>query len=200
MDAGLRIAKSNLQTCKNPRLSFFKMYYARLVPMLFLMLIFVACGQDTPLGIETPAAPGGSITIRGRPTVTPRSDIPVTRDPSADIPLPLCTPPLEQVIDIPESFPSFPFPQGIKITNFWMLNDDPNSLQVLGYAPIGLFDGLSYLVKELPKQGYELGYGDQESNEAESQFTGNGWRGAFVLKSIYECEGVSLWRVVMLKQ
>ncbi len=167
----------------------------------FLFTLFLcACGQDTPIGIETPSASGGNLVISGRPTVTPRADIPVTRDPSADIALPSCTPPLENVIELPQDFPAFPFPQGTKITKSWMLNNDPNSLQVLGYAPMGLFDGLSYLVKELPKQGYELGYGDQESIEAESQFSGNGWRGAFVLRGVYDCEGVSLWRVVMLKE
>jgi hypothetical protein len=167
---------------------------------LVLICALVACGQDTPIGIETPSSQNGNLIISGRPTVTPRADIPVTRDPSQDISLPSCTPPLENVVPLPENFPPFPFPPGTKITNSWMLDNDPNSLQVLGYAPIGLFEGLTYLVKELPKQGYELGYGDQEANEAESQFSGNGWRGAFVLRSIYDCEGVSLWRVVMLKQ
>ena len=167
--------------------------------LLLFVVSLVACGQDTPIGIETPVAPGGS-SISGRHTPTPRLDIPTTRDPSADIALPSCTPPLESVVPLPEYFPPFPFPAGTKITKTWMLNNDPNSLQVLGYAPIGLFEGLKYLVAELPKQGYELGYGDQEANEAESQFSGNGWRGAFVLRGVYECEGVSLWRVVMLKQ
>ncbi len=167
---------------------------------LLLVLLLVACGQDTPIGIETPSSSNGGLVIGGRATPTPRADIPVTRDPTADVALPACTPPLEQVISLPEQFPKFPFPPGTKFTNFWMLNNDPNSLQVLGYAPMDLFDGLKYLVAELPKQGYELGYGDQEANEAESQFSGNGWRGAFVLRGVYECEGVSLWRVVMLKQ
>lgn len=176
----------------------FSLFYFFLFPLLFFAL--VACGQDTPIGIETPSASGGKLVISGRATVTPRADIPVTRDPSADIALPSCTPPLETIAALPENFPAFPFPNGTKITKSWMLNNDPNSLQVLGYAPIGLFDGLSYLVKELPKHGYELGYGDQEANEAESQFSGNGWRGAFVLRGVYECAGVSLWRVVMLKE
>lgn len=167
---------------------------------LLLILLLVACGQDTPIGIETPSVPGGDMILRGRPTPTPRADIPITRDPSADISLPACAPLIESVVPLPENFPPFPFPAGTKITKTWMLNNDPNSLQVLGYAPIDLFDGLKYLVAELPKQGYELGYGDQEANEAESQFSGNGWRGAFVLRGVYECEGVSLWRVVMLKQ
>jgi hypothetical protein len=181
---------------------FFAMVRFLRIQFLFCVVLstLVACGQDTPIGVETPSAAGTPLVISGRPTITPRADIPVTRDPVADVPLPACTPPLEQVIPIPENFPSFPFPPGTKITNFWMLNNDPNSLQVLGYAPMGLFEGLTYLIKELPKQGYDLGYGDQESNEAESQFSGNGWRGAFVLRGIYECEGVSLWRVVMLKQ
>ncbi len=171
--------------------------------LILLTFIFelAACGQDTPIGVDNPSAQGGGdLVIHGRPTNTPRADIPLTRIPSADIALPDCTPPLEEVVPLPENFPKFPFPKGTVITNTWQLNNDPNSLQVLGYAPMGLFDGLSYLVRELPKQGYELGYGDQESNEAESQFSGNGWRGAFVLRSVYECEGVSLWRVVMLKQ
>jgi hypothetical protein len=164
------------------------------------IVLLTACGQDTPIGVDNPAAHGGSVVINGRPTNTPGADIPLTRIPSADLTLPDCTPPSDASVSLPENFPKFPFPQGTKITNTWQLNNDPNSLQVLGYAPMGLFDGLSYLVRELPRHGYELGYGDQESNEAESQFSGNGWRGAFVLRSIYECEGVSLWRVVMLKQ
>lgn len=168
--------------------------------VLLFTLLLCACGQDTPIGIETPSSPGGDLVISGRPTVTPRADLPVTRGPSADIALPACTPQLENVIELPKNFPKFPFPPGTKITQSWQLNNDPNSLQVWGYAPIGLFEGLSYLVKELPTHGYELGYGDQEANEAESQFSGNGWRGAFVLRGVYECEGVSLWRVVMLKE
>lgn len=165
-----------------------------------LALTLAACGQDTPIGIVTPASPGGDLTIRSSATITPRADIPITRDPSADIALPDCTPPLENVIPLPDSFPNFPFPPGAKFTNFWMLNDDPNSLQVLGYMPLGLGDSAKYLIRELPKHGYKLGYGDSESNEAESQLSGNGWRGAFVIRSVYECQGVTLWRVVMIKQ
>lgn len=158
----------------------------------------VACGQDTPIGIE--AAPRPATFVSGRETPSPRADIPLTRVPAVEIPLPGCTPPLENVMDLPKNFPPFPFPAGTKITNTWLLNDDPNSLQVLGYSPTGLKESLTYLIAELPKQGYALGYGDQEANEAESQFSGNGWRGAFVIRSVYECEGVSLWRVVVLKQ
>ena len=172
----------------------------RLIVIGVLALTGLAgCGQDTPIGgIETPG-PQAAVSASHGP-VPGEGVRAATATPGATPTLPACTPPLDNITSLPQGFPDFPFPPGLQVTNTWELDGDPNSLQILGYVPLGLNEAARYVIAELPRRGYALGYGDSEANEIESQFSGKGWRGAFVLRSIYECEGVSLWRVVMLKK
>jgi hypothetical protein len=192
---------------------------------LSMSFVLAACGQDTPIGLQpdraSPPAPArnpsnaaepalslgnqsGSASLGTpahgllMPSVVPNVDI--TPGPYGDVELPECTPPHDQTLDLPENFPAFPFPSRLVLFNVALLNDNPNWMQVMGYAPLSLDESLAGLLKRVPAQGYVLGTNDQEPGEFESLFSGNGWRGAFLVRSVTDCDQVTLWRVVMLKQ
>jgi hypothetical protein len=122
----------------------------------------------------------------------------VSRD--AKLTLPSCAPTNEPSVDLPANFaPNFPFPPGLRPIRAGSLNNNPNYVQVIGYVPLTLQDGVRYVLNEFPKAGYILGRGDSESGEAEATFTGNGWRGGFRMNVLPTCPGMTIWLIVVIK-
>lgn len=190
-----------------------------LVVVLFLsgaMLLVAACGQDKPLSLaSTPDSvipligtqtPDPIITMIGmRAQVTPLPTPPeqevvlVSVEPGAG--LPACAPKIAQAANLPENFaPYFPLPANIVISDVRVLNDNPNYLQVIGYAPIALDMSIRFVTTTLPGAGYALGTGDSEPNEMETMFSGNGYRGGLRVASLPSCDGVTQWTVVTFKR
>jgi hypothetical protein len=175
--------------------------------LVLLTALAAACGQDQPIGgLDTPIhtietmVPAHSTSIAGRAVSTLIRGAASTPDELAtEIALPTCMPTPPAILPLPENFPNFPLPDGIKIAKVSTINNNPSTIQIVGYVPLSLRDSVIYLVDQLPGRGYKLGYGDSEANEAESQFTGNGWRGGFLVHAVYGCKEGSLWRVVLLK-
>ncbi len=53
----------------------------------------------------------------------------------------------------------------------------------------------------LPRAGYILGMSDSEPPyEAETTFSGNGYRGGLRAATLPECEGVTQWTVVVIRK
>lgn len=53
-----------------------------------------------------------------------------------------------------------------------------------------------YFQEQMPKAGYELGEGDAEEAEAETNFSGHGLEGHLKLRSIEGCNGASSLDIV----
>jgi hypothetical protein len=58
-----------------------------------------------------------------------------------------------------------------------------------GYVAGDLEATADYFREEFPSAGYELGEGDAEKHEAETEFEGNGVDGRLKLRSVDGCEG-----------
>lgn len=190
-----------------------------LVVVLFLsgaVVLVAACGQDKPLSLaSTPASvatvtrtptPDPIITMIGmRAQVTPlptpadQEVVLVSVEPGAG--LPACAPKIGQAANLPDNFaPHFPLPDNIVISDVRVLNENPNYLQVIGYAPIALEMSIRFVTTALPGAGYALGTGDSEPNEMETMFSGNGYRGGLRVASLASCDRVTQWTVVTFKR
>jgi hypothetical protein len=114
---------------------------------------------------------------------------------------PDCAPPIETPVDFPSHFaPNFPYPPGLRLFIARNLNNDPNYIQLVGYAPLSIKNSIDFMLNEVPKAGYTLGRGDSEPGEAEVTFSGYGWRGGFRASAVNQCEGVTEWLVVVVKR
>ena len=60
-----------------------------------------------------------------------------------------------------------------------------------------LEDARDYYQEELPKAGFELGEGDAEDEEAETEFNGHGFEGHLKLRTIEGCDDALSLRVVL---
>jgi hypothetical protein len=175
------------------------------VALILGVCLLSGCGQDTPLGLNpTPDPLAASIGL-GKHPITPlptleNQEVVVEMvNPAAE--LPPCAPKMETTASLPENFaPNFPFPGGIVWERAEALNDNPNYLQVIGYAPLNLQTGINHFMAALPRAGYALGTGDSEQWEAETIFTGNGYRGGLRVVGFPNCEDVTQWTVVMIKR
>ncbi|MGB8648372.1 MAG: hypothetical protein WCF84_24260 [Anaerolineae bacterium] len=158
--------------------------------------------MDTPL---TPEASniGWPFSITGVPLVTPTpapNETLTPVHPSGNAVFADCAPQVDKEITFPERFaPNFPFPPQTKFFKVATLNNNPNYVEVVGYAPLNFKDSVRYLLAELPQAGYTLGRGDAEGAEAESFFDGNGWRGGFRVNEIFYCPDVTEWVVIVFK-
>lgn len=190
-----------------------------LVVVLFLsgaVVQVAACGQDKPLSLaSTPnpiiptvekQTPDPITTMIGmRAQVTPLPTPPdqeivlYSVDPGAG--LPDCAPKIAQAASLPDNFaPHFPLPDNIVISDVRLLNDNPNYLQVIGYAPLALDMSIRFVTTALPGAGYALGTGDSEPNEMETMFSGNGYRDGLRVASLASCDRVTQWTVVTFKR
>lgn len=173
-----------------------------------VVILFIVLNQSTQTNSQLPAAnlqpePRWPDTIRGAPlvapTLAPNETPALTRSLRSDLTLPACTPPIAKPLDPPANFPRVPFPAGTKFYKAGTLNNDPNYMEVVGYAPLQIDDAVRFVIDELPKAGFDLGRGDSEPGEAESIFVSSAWRGGLRLSTVMDCDTITSWVVVVIK-
>ena len=62
-------------------------------------------------------------------------------------------------------------------------------MTVSGFAPMQFKDTVAFLQSKLPVAGYKPLEGDAEMDEAESTFSGHGYRGKWRINGILNCPG-----------
>jgi hypothetical protein len=78
------------------------------------------------------------------------------------------------------------------------VNSGIAGLRIVRFStPTSLREGVLFIVKAVPKAGFNLGRGDAEPNEADAPFTYNGQRGTYRMASRVECE--TQWLVAIAK-
>lgn len=178
---------------------------ARLALALLLGLV-TACGQDTPLYPDRPTPAAWPDTISGTALIAPTlmpGEAPFDRAAlPADLPWPACAPVIAAPAAFPAHFaPGFPVPPGLKLFKALTLPNDPGAVQIVGYAPLSYGDAVRFLLAALPAAGYTLERGDtEEGSEAESTFSGAGWRGGFRVATVMDCPAMTEWTVVVVQR
>lgn len=91
-------------------------------------------------------------------------------------------------VSLPAGLPSgLPLPPGTVITTAETLSG--GVVRIRGTIPSDIKKTLAFFQHSLPAAGYELGVGDAEADEAESEFMGNGYGGGWVVRTIPDCPG-----------
>jgi hypothetical protein len=86
---------------------------------------------------------------------------------------------------LPAVFPEdVPRPDGLRVSD---VHQDGDYTVAEGSAAGSLEDVRDFFQTELPKAGFELGEGDAEEHEAETEFEANGVRGKLKLNDISGC-------------
>jgi hypothetical protein len=102
-------------------------------------------------------------------------------------------------IDPPEQFPKdFPLPPGTVITFGGFT--EPETVFIAAAAPGTFEDVRDFFLTELEQRGYRIGHGDSEEGEVEAPFTGNGYRGRWLVRKIRDCDEASTVRLILIKQ
>jgi hypothetical protein len=84
-------------------------------------------------------------------------------------------------------FPAgFPVPRGTVVTSRYRQS---GARVVQGYSAGGLDSVRDFFHRQLPAKGFELGEGDAEEDEAETDFSGAGTKGHLKLNEDSSCEG-----------
>jgi hypothetical protein len=131
-----------------------------------------AVGACVALLVVMFAGCGGS---KGPPASTPASSLPPCANTGPAITLPAEFP------------PGFPLPPGTIITS--SQRSDRGAIVVGGFVPLAFKDAIAFLQTKLPAAGYQLLEGDAEMDEAESTFSGQGFRGKWKVNGILNCPG-----------
>lgn len=140
-------------------------------------------------------------TLRGTPLLAPTPAANETLAPiRTDAPMPDCAPRVDTPIAPPGNFPPFPIPESARFYKSSLLNNNPNYMLVAAYVSMPLSDSTRYLLEAVSKSGYVLGNGDSEPGEAESAFANDMWRGGFRVSSVWDCENVSDWVIVVIRK
>ncbi len=93
----------------------------------------------------------------------------------------------EQSVARPDAFPAgIPLPPGTVLRK---TRNEGGFVVVNGVAPGSLREARDYVRRAFPKAGYELGGGDAEENEAETEFSGHGREGRLKLHTLAGCKG-----------
>jgi hypothetical protein len=90
-------------------------------------------------------------------------------------------------IVLPEGLADFPLPDGGVIDK--SRRDAAGNTVFEGYVPGDLEAARDYYNEELSKHGYNLGEGDAEEHEAETDFEGHGVDAHMKLNELAGCEG-----------
>jgi hypothetical protein len=99
----------------------------------------------------------------------------------------------------PKDLPAdFPLPPGTVIAS----SQSPHTGQLLirGIVPADLQDAATFFTDELPDRGYQLGLFDSEQGEAESPFSGHGFRGKWKVNGILNCPNAVTLTLVLIEQ
>jgi hypothetical protein len=81
-----------------------------------------------------------------------------------------------------------PLPDGFVATE---VVDSPKIHQVIGRAPGSFQSTVKFFRESLPAAGYEVGEGDAEEDEAESEFDGHGVHGRWRVNALLGCPDAS---------
>ncbi|MEP6741560.1 MAG: hypothetical protein ABJB61_03605 [bacterium] len=101
-------------------------------------------------------------------------------------------------VGLPPDFPSnFPLPPGAVITSSQRY--ERGAIVVGGFIPLELKDAVAFFKGKLPAAGYQLLEGDAEMDEAESTFSGQGFRGKWKVNGLLNCPGVVALTIALSK-
>jgi hypothetical protein len=102
-------------------------------------------------------------------------------------------------IAAPEQFPKdFPLPAGTVITFGGF--EEPGTVFIAAVSP-GTFGNVrDFFGTELERRGYRIGRGDSEEGEVEAPFTGNGYRGRWLVRKIRDCDEAASVRIILIQQ
>ncbi len=99
-------------------------------------------------------------------------------------------------VAFPARFPSMlPLPPGTVVTSVEVRSE---TMVLSGVVPAELKVATAYFVEALPAAGFPLGPGDSEAGEAESLFTGHGYRGRWRLNGILDCPGAVTLTLILV--
>ena len=102
-------------------------------------------------------------------------------------------------IDAPEQFPKdFPLPEGTVVTFGGFT--EPATVFIAAVSPGTFGDVRDFFEGELERRGYRVGVGDAEEGEAEAPFTGNGYRGRWLVRKVRDCDAATSVRLILIKQ
>jgi hypothetical protein len=102
-------------------------------------------------------------------------------------------------IDAPEQFPKdFPLPPGTVITFGGFT--EPQTVFIAAVAPGTFGDVRDFFLTELEQRGYRIGRGDSEGGEVEAPFTGNGYRGRWLVRKIRDCDEAASVRIILIRE
>ena len=101
-------------------------------------------------------------------------------------------------VSVPSEFPnSFPLPPGTVITS--SQRSQTGVIVVGGFIPMEFKKIVAFFQRELPAAGYQLLEGDAEMDEAESTFSGRGFRGKWKVNGILNCQGAVTLTIAVSK-
>ena len=102
-------------------------------------------------------------------------------------------------IDAPEQFPKdFPLPPGTVITFGGFM--EPQTVFIAAVSPGTFEDVRDFFGTELERRGYRIGHGDSEAGEVEAPFTGNGYRGRWLVRKIRDCDEAASVRIILIRE
>ena len=81
-----------------------------------------------------------------------------------------------------------------------VLHDDPNNVELVGFAPLALPAAVRWLREQPPQAGYTAVQTDAEADEVEGAITGNGWRGNYWVRPEMTCLAVTEWVLIFRRQ
>jgi hypothetical protein len=139
----------------------------RLLPaLLAVVLSAAACSDGKPDAQPTPQPSRSVVTVSPCPVPSLR---------------PALWPP-----DVPADLPK---PEGAVIEK---VERAPNNVTVIRFStPTSLSEGVIHVVKQFPRQGYQIGRGDAEVSEADAPFQKGNLRGLVRLLAQQQCK--TLW-------
>lgn len=147
-------------------------------PALVAMLAFTALATACQ-----PAAEPGDVS----PVGSVVESLPPDGGSTASSALPACVD-VGTPVEPPAEFPrEFPFPPGSVLTS--ARPTAGGGVYVAGYTPGTLQEVTRFFLDALPKAGFEHGIGDSEPWEAESDFTGHGYEGHWLIATLADCPG-----------
>lgn len=99
---------------------------------------------------------------------------------------------------VPASFPSaFPLPDGLVVTSSQTRSG--GRVIVYGVSRDDVKTTLRFLQEHVPAAGFKLTEGEVEQHDAESNWSGRGYRGRWTIRELPQCHGNTLVTVLAAK-